>query len=81
MARDMMVWNVTKEDIKVREIAYQESVWSPPLINYVEVDRSIMETESEWNLSGTLDVKEVIEELYRATNEKYGTDIKPDVSN
>jgi len=73
MARDMMVWNVTKEDIKVREMAFQESVWSPPLINYVEVDRSIMETESEWNLSGTLDVKEVLAEIYRITNEKYGT--------
>jgi len=71
MARDMMVWNVTKEDIKVREMAFQESVWSPPLINHVEVDRSIMETESEWNLSGTLDVKEVLDEIYRITNEKY----------
>ncbi|MCK5207029.1 MAG: hypothetical protein KAQ79_03385, partial [Cyclobacteriaceae bacterium] len=81
MAQDMMVWNVTKDDIKVREIVFQESVWSPPLINYVEVDRSIMETESEWNLSGTLDVKEVLDETYRITNEKYGTNIKPDVSN
>ena len=72
---------MTKEDITVREIVFQESVWSPPLINYVEVDRSIMETESEWNLSGTLDVKEVVDKIYRVTNEKYGTDIKPDVSN
>jgi len=81
MAQDMMVWNVTKEDIKVREIVFQESVWSPPLINYVEVDRSIMETESEWNLGGILDVKEVIKKIYDNTNKKYGTDIKSDVTN
>ena len=81
LAKDMLVWNVTKDDITVREIVFQESVWSPPLVNYVEVDRTIMETESEWNLSGTLDVKDVIDETYRITNEKYGTDIKPDVSN
>lgn len=78
LAQDMFVWNVTKDDIRVREIVFQESVWSPPLVNYVEVDRSIMETESEWNLSGTLDVKDVIDETYKKTNEKYGTDIKPD---
>ena len=77
----MMVWNVTKDDIKIREIVFQESVWSPPLVNYVEVDRSIMETESEWTLSGVLDVKDVIDKTYKLANEKYGTDIKPDVSN
>ncbi len=81
MAQDMMVWNVTKDEIKVREIVFQESVWSPPLVNYVEVDRSIMETESAWNLSGTLDVKDVLDKTYKATNEKYGTNFKPDVSN
>lgn len=81
MAQDMMVWNVTKDYIKVREVVFQESVWAPPLVNYVEVDRSIMETESEWTLSGTLDVKDVLDETYRITNEKYGTNIKPDVSN
>ena len=73
--------NNTKDEIKVREIVFQESVWSPPLVNRIEVDRSIMETESEWNLSSTLDVKEVLDKTYRVTNEKYGTDIKPDVSN
>ena len=81
MAKDMMVWNVTKDDIKVREIVFQESVWSPPLVNYVEVDQSIMETESEWTLNGVLDVKDIIDKAYKITNEKYGTDIKPDVSN
>jgi ribonuclease Z len=80
LAQDMLVWNVTKEDIRVREVVFQESVWSPPLVNYVEVDRSIMETESEWNLTGLLDVKDVINTIYGNTNKKYGTDIKPDVS-
>lgn len=81
MAKDMMVWNVTKDEIKVREIIFQENVWSPPLVNYVEVDRSIMMTESEETLEGVLDVKKVIDDLYEKTNKKYGTDIKPDVSN
>jgi len=81
MSRDMMVWNVTKEDITVREIVFQESVWSPPLVNFVHVDRSIMQTESEETLKGVLDVKEVIDAPYYKTNQKYGTDIKPDVGN
>jgi ribonuclease Z len=81
LAQDMMVWNVTKDDIKVREVVFQEAVWSPPLVNYVEVDRSIMQTESESTLKGVLDVKDVIDRIYKETNEKYGTDVKPDVSN
>ena len=81
LAQDMLVWNVTKDEIRVREVVFQESVWSPPLINYVEVDASVMETESKWTLSGILDVKEVIDAIYGNTNKKYGTNIKPDVSN
>ena len=78
MAQDMMVWNVTKEDIRVRECVFQESVWPPPLVNRVPVDRSIMLTESEWTLSRVLDVKDIIETQYKVANEKYGTDVKPD---
>jgi len=40
-----------------------------------------MQTESGETLKGLLDVKEVIDLLYNKTNQKYGTDIKPDVGN
>ena len=31
MADDMMIWNVTKDKITVRDVVYNEDVWSPPL--------------------------------------------------
>jgi ribonuclease Z len=79
MAKDMMVWNVTKEDIKVREVIFAEDVWVPPLVNQVPVDRSIMETNSEWTLEHVDDISEVINDVYSKTNSKYGTDIRPDI--
>ena len=32
LADDMLVWNVTKDDIRVRDTVYEENVWSPPLV-------------------------------------------------
>jgi ribonuclease Z len=80
LARDMLVWNVTKEDIRVREVVYNENVWTAPIVKRGEIDTSLRESESDFIKAGIADFSDVINEVYRRTNEKYGTDIKPEVT-
>jgi ribonuclease Z len=79
MAKDMLVWNVTKEKINVREVVYNENVWTAPIANKGEVDTSLRESESEWILKGKADFDDVINKVYERTNKKYGTDFKPEI--
>jgi len=81
LANDMMVWNVTKDEIHVRDVIYNEDVWSPPLVNEVAVDRSIMQEVSEWTVGHAMDMGDIIEAIYKRANELYGTNEKPDISN
>jgi len=37
---DMMVWNVTEEGVEVREVIYNENVWTAPVVRRGEVDLS-----------------------------------------
>jgi len=79
LAEDMLVWNVTKEKITVREVIFNEDVWSPPLLRKVAVDRSIMLTESEWVREHAMDMGDVIHNIYDRANKMYGTNEKPDI--
>ena len=74
----MLVWNVTKDAITVRNVIFEEAVWSPPLIRKVPVDRSIMITESDWLLEHTMDMGDVINKIYDRANKMYGTNEKPE---
>jgi ribonuclease Z len=80
LAKDMLVWNVTKEDIKVREVVYNENVWTAPIVNRGKIDTSLRESESDFIKNGAADFSDVIDEVYKRTNEKYGTNIKPEVT-
>jgi ribonuclease Z len=80
LAKDMLVWNVTKEDIKVREVVYSENVWTAPVVNSGEIDTSLRESESDFIKSGIADFSDVIDDVYKRTNKKYGTDFKPEVT-
>jgi ribonuclease Z len=80
LAKDMLVWNVTKENIKVREVVYNENVWTAPIINMGEIDTSLRESESDFIKNGAADFSDVINDLYKRTNEKYGTNVKPEVT-
>jgi ribonuclease Z len=80
LAKDMLVWNVTKESINVREVVYNENVWTEPIVNKGEIDTSLRESESDFIKNGVADFSDVIDEIYKRTNEKYGTDIKPEVT-
>ena len=55
-ASDMMVWNVTKEDIRVREIILEEHVWPPP-----PVDPRQVVFVSDLVKSGNLYVNDIIQ--------------------
>jgi len=81
LADDMMVWNVTKEKITVRDVIYNEDVWSPPLLRKVAVDRSIMLDVSDQMKDGALPLGDIIKAIYERANKLYDTNEKPDISN
>jgi len=39
LAEDFMVWNVTKDDIRVRMAVVEEHTWAPPLVNKPELPK------------------------------------------
>jgi ribonuclease Z len=80
LADDMMVWNVTKDKIKVRDVVFNEDVWSPPPARKPPpVDRSIMQTTSDWINQHNLDLGDIIHKIYDRANKLYGTNEKPDI--
>jgi ribonuclease Z len=73
-----MVWNVTKDDIKVRMAAKDEDVWpSPALKKKIAPDVMKSISFSEFTLSGREAFPEVVAPLYKEINDIYGTDFKP----
>ena len=81
LADDMMVWNVTADDIRVRDIIYNEDVWSPPLVREVPVDRSIMLDVSDDMSDHAMDMGDIIQGIYDRANGLYGTNEKPSIAN
>jgi ribonuclease Z len=77
LAADMMVWNVTKEKIRVRDVVFNENCWTAPIVNKGVVDTSLRETESDFIKSGRADMGDIIEQIYERANEMYGTDYEP----
>ena len=77
LAVDYMVWNVTKDDIRVRMAAKDEEVWpSPPLKEKIAPDvRSF--PFSKFTISGAEGFPEVVGPLYEEINEQYGTNYEP----
>ncbi len=76
LAHDMMVWNVTKDDIRVRQVVFNEDVWTAPVVNRGEIDTSLRESESDFIKSGRADMGDIIKQIYERANEMYGTDLK-----
>ena len=78
LAVDYMVWNVTKEDIRVRKMGLMEDVWPPqPATKVQPPDPSIRILKSAFVDGGKLDVTDVINPIYDEVNELYGTNEKP----
>lgn len=78
LAKDMLVWNITEEKIRVREVVFDENVWTAPIVNRGTVDVSLRESESDWIKAGKANFDNIISQVYARINQKYGTDVKPE---
>jgi ribonuclease Z len=78
LAEDYMVWNITKDEIRNRMIAFNADAWPPPGAKAPPpVDRSITQYTSDWIVKQNLDVKDIVQQIYDRTNKQYGTNEKP----
>jgi len=78
LAVDYMVFNVTKDDIRVRMSAVDEEIWpSPALMKKNPPDTSSAIPFSDFTKSGALAFPEVTQPIFDEVNEIYGTDIEP----
>ena len=75
LAADYMVFNVTKDEIRVRMAAIDEDIWpQPSTIPLVPPDPALQRTEfSDFILDGRVVHREVLEDIYDEINEKFGT--------
>jgi ribonuclease Z len=81
LAVDYMVFNVTKDDIRVRMSAVDEEIWPPPALkekNPPDFTKSI--PMSDFTKSGALVFPEVVQPIYDEVNQIYGTDYKPGIN-
>jgi ribonuclease Z len=78
LAKDYLVWNVTKDDIRVREVFVNENMWPPPpAYPKPPMDPALMKFVSKEIGAGYLDEAIVIDQaIYDRINKKYGTDLK-----
>ena len=76
---DYMVWNVTKDDIRVRMAVVDEDVWPPPATEKPQVpDPSLRIPYSDVIAGGKYDMEDVIQPIYDEINEQYGLNEKQD---
>jgi len=79
LAEDYMVWNITKDDIRVRMAIIDEDVWPPEATEKAQApDPSLRIPYSSMIAGGKLDVKDAIQPVYDEINEKYGLNEKQD---
>jgi ribonuclease Z len=78
LATDYMVFNVTKDDIRVRMAAIDEDIWpQPSTIPLVPPDPALTRTEmSQAMLDGRVIHREELEELYDEINSIYGSNFQ-----
>ena len=78
LAVDYMVFNVTKDDIKVRMAAIDEDIWPlPSVTKKLSADPKDRIGFSDFIMSGRVVYKDVIKFYYDQTNKMFGTDFKP----
>jgi len=78
IASDYMVFNVTKDDIRVRMAAIDEAVWPQPSVTKkLSADPKDRVGFSKYVSGGRVVFQDVIEQYYKDTNEEFGTDFQP----
>ena len=71
---DYMVWNITRDEIRVRMAIVDEDVWPPPATDKPQLpDPSTRIPYSDMISNGRLDMKKVIQPTYDEINRQYGT--------
>ena len=78
LAIDYMVFNVTKDDIKVRMAAVEEDIWpQPSTIPLLPPDPSLNQTPmSEFTIGGRVVHRDLLEEIYAEINEQFDSNAK-----
>jgi len=75
LATDYMVWNVTKDDIRVRMAVIDEDIWpQAALVPKLDPDPNLRIGFTDFTLSGREPFDEVVQEIYDDINAEYGTD-------
>ena len=78
LAVDYMVFNVTKEDIRVRMASINEDVWPlPSVTEKLPADPSQRVGFTKFLIEGREVFQDVINKIYDETNEEFGTDVEP----
>jgi ribonuclease Z len=77
LSEDYMVWNITKDDIRVRMAIIDEDVWPPPVSGKPLVpDPSLRVPYSDMISGGRYDMSDVIQPTYDEINKEYGLNEK-----
>ena len=77
LSEDYMVWNITKDDIRVRMAIVDEDVWPPPATEKPLLpDPSLRIPYSDMISGGKYDMKDVIQPTYDEINKEYGLNEK-----
>jgi ribonuclease Z len=87
LAEDFMVWNVTKDEIRVRMAVVEEATWAPPLTEIPNLPD--MADRDEWDerldttleysdfiASGVWDVDDALRPIYKEASEALGREFK-----
>ena len=75
MATDYMVFNVTKDDIRVRMAAVDEEIWPTDPARPKKRDPQAGDHFSDFTKSGKEPMRELIEQIYGNFNERNGTNV------
>jgi ribonuclease Z len=72
MAEDMLVWNITKDNIKVRKAVSDDEAWSVVGPNPPQPpDRTVPDQLSKWSLDHRWDASDVQEKMIKEFKTKY----------
>ena len=72
LATDYMVFNVTKDDVRVRMAKIDEDVWPLPATREKVVKPERLQGYSEFTRSGEWMMRDVLEDVWSSVSDKYG---------
>jgi ribonuclease Z len=76
LATDFMVFNVTRDDIRVRMAVVDQDIWPLPPTRPKVVKQERQLGYGEFTASGEVIMRDVLEQVWSDVNEKYGIDAK-----